>query len=291
MWLVLLGPLAAGADSPPLRIRPPGLEVRSRAAPKFDADPSLPPSRCLVRTVIAPDGRPSETEARGCPPKFAELAEAAVDRWSWAPPAADGAPVRAVDLVAVAFTGKGRVPVAPADRCTYALRVTSDGRVSSSGAPAEQCAIWPMETLWGRVPAAGTCRVAIDPGIARDTPGWVVPEDCPDEALEAVAILAAGSLFAEGVTSTRLVVELPDPSSAPQVVGVEIPSVGGPGAPVRIGGDEASAAEKPDPKLAVPEETAAPTVDLSDLRSLMGKPKPKPAPAPEPAPKDEEGED
>jgi hypothetical protein len=260
MWLASISVVASAQ---PVHVQPQGLRATKIEAPAFDVDPHLPPSRCAVRVEIDEGGLPVATEARACPPKFAAMAEAAVDEWRWAPPGVDG---HALTWVAVEFTGRGRLPVAAAERCTYALRVTADGRVAPAGAVAPQCAIWPLKALHGSVPAAGACTVSIDAGILRDTPGWVVAEDCPEAAREIAAVIAGDSLFVEGTASTRLVIELPAVGSAPAASAIEVhgPELGELEAVGRIGNGPAGPSEL-DPSLVVPAGTTAPTVDFAEL--------------------------
>lgn len=275
MWVVALGSVVEAVAGP--AVQPPGLHTTQVEAPKFDVDPHLPPSRCLVRVEVDERGAPASTQARACPPKFAAMAEEAVKRWRWAPPEVDGRAARALTVVAVDFTGKGRIPVAPAERCAYSLRVTSDGRVAPAGTVAPQCAIWPAASVAGGVPAAGACTLSLD---ADDATGWVFGADCDEEALEVAAALVGDSLFVEGTGSTRLVIELPAPGTAPEASAVEVrgPATAAPAAGGRIGGGS-SAERELDQKMDAPEGTVAPIVDLEDL---LKEKKAQPAPEPEP---------
>ncbi|MEZ4236429.1 MAG: hypothetical protein R3F59_09760 [Myxococcota bacterium] len=274
MWLVLT---AGAAQAAPLAIQPPDLVTTATVAPRYDGDPTFPPGRCLIRVVVGADGAPTEVGASSCPPKYAALAEGAVRQWRWAPPSS--AP--AATVVAVEFTPRGRLAVAPASTCAYTVRVASDGRVQLDEPAAPQCAFWPVARVPGPLPA-GRCTVAIDGGIQRDTPGWVVAEDCDDVTAEFAQVIAGASLFVEGTEATRITLKLPAASSAPSAADLDLTGKRVTAAPAggRISGPSGGT-DALDPTLAVPEDTTAPTVDLTDLGALVRARPPAPKPAPD----------
>jgi hypothetical protein len=277
MWLVLAS--LAAANAAPVLIAPPGVRTRLAEPPKFDS--TAAPGRCLVRVMIDEGGVPIQVEPRSCPPVYATAASEAVRGWRWDPILTpDKQPAQAVFLVAIAFTGRGRIAVPPAPRCTYTLRILPDGMVRTEGDRAPQCEIWPPLRVASSAPAAGTCSIGVNPTVPQDNPGWIDVSTCAEGVYDLAAEVVGGSLFAAGTESTRFVLVLPEVVARPTnaVTTFDIPSPGVEQAPTRLGGATGAAAA--DPTLAVP-TTSVPKVDLSALRDRAKAPKPAPAPVPE----------
>ena len=273
MWLVLAALTSAGAS--PVLVAPSGMRTRVATPPQFQVDPNAAPTRCLVRVAVSEGGAPTEVEARGCPADHAAAAAAAVRGWRWDPLRSEGAPVRALVLVAIEFTGRGRLPVPPAPRCTYTLRVAADGAVSRGADPAPQCEAWPPARV-SPPRGGGTCAVEV--ASSMDLSG------CEPGLEDVVSEIVSGTLYAAGTDSTRFVLELPTTLARPAsaVTTFDIPSPGAEQGPTRLGG--AAETQTREPTLAVP-TGSVPKVDLSALRDrnkAAPKAPPKPAPAPEP---------
>jgi hypothetical protein len=261
MWFFVLS--AAFAAEPRVLLAPDGLTPLQAPPPRFPT--GSPPVRCLVRAEVGLDGVPGTVEARDCTMAATPLMTQAVSSWRWpAPTDETGAPATAVVLIPIAFTPKGSVPVVVPERCTYRLEVASTGAVRIKGDPVQQCEIWAPVHLGMPIPPAGSCELAVDMGIVRETEGWLDVSTCPPEVAPLAQALLGRALFAPGRTETRVVLDLPTPptqATAPRPLG---------GTPVAQTPEESHrlAAETTsttlDPKLETG-DTTVPTVDLTPL--------------------------
>jgi len=255
MWFI---PPAFAQDADlPVLVAPANLAIRKSEPPRFPSDPTAPAARCLVHVVVDPTGVPAEMETRACSPTYATLAEDAIRHWRWdAPRGPRGEPAEAVVLVPITFTPRGRTPVQAADRCTYNLDVGSSGTIRVTGQAVPQCVVWAPALAPRPPPAVGTC------GVAMRAEG-VDLSACPPEAHDFAAALIAETLFSSGTISTRLMLALPDPTTAPPslVIDVARPRVD---TPTRLARDAGDAPASLDPPMEMT-ETELPEVDLSAL--------------------------
>ena len=262
MWFV---PPAHAQDAElPVLVAPADLTLRKSEPPRFPSDPTASAARCLVRVVVDRNGVPAEMETRACSPTYASLAEDAIRHWRWdAPKGPLGGPAEAVVLVPITFTPRGRTPVQAAERCTYQVDVASTGAIRVREQPVPQCVVWAPATTSMRPPAMGTCGLAMRAEADRETGEWVDLSACPPEAHAFATELLAGTLFSTGTVSTRLLLELPDPTTAPPslVIDVARPRVD---TPTRLARDVGDAPASLDPSLQMT-ETELPEVDLSAL--------------------------
>jgi len=262
MWFA---PPAYAADADvPVVITPADLHLRKSDPVKFPSDPTASSARCLLRVMVGTGGVPEQLDAKGCPEPYATLAEDAVRDWRWDPPQSGGRPARAVVLVPITFTPRGRAPTEPAERCTYTVDVSPSGVIRTSGQSVPQCVVWTPDATPHRPPPVGACGTAVHADIARATEGWLDLSACPASAQGFAADFVARLLFSTGTVSTRVMLMLPDPTTAPPPMAFDVSHAGQDATITRLGLDSDDAPAEADPQLQMT-ETQLPEVDLSKL--------------------------
>jgi hypothetical protein len=270
MWFA---PPAFAADADiPVVISPADLHLRKSDPPRFPSDPTAASARCLLRVMVGTDGVPEHVDARACPERYATLAEDAVRAWRWDPPRSAGGPARAMVLVPITFTPRGRAATEPAERCTYTLEISASGVVRTTGPSVAQCVVWTPDATPHRPPPVGAaCGMAVHADIARATEGWLDLSACPASAQGFAADFVGRLLFSTGTVSTRVMLMLPDPTTAPPPMAFDVSHTDQNASITRLGLESDDARAEVDPRMEMT-ETELPEVDLSKLFGADWKP-------------------